>query len=229
MRSLYGRGRRKRSGQHVDRRVAATLTGGAGGGWVGPDNRLEGNQDDGNPDGFAPTLSRRRTPPGRAPSCSSSLAVTSALGVVLIALWPEPAGDGFYSTARSRRSGTGGSPGTLLAAGLVIDIPAQAVAAMLVARHRGATWATAGGLIMVVGAALQATAIAGWTALYYYATGPGLDGVRGHRLPGPGGLGSRLFAVALPGARWYDRHGRRRPSGCGGRGPSRAGCRSFRC
>ena len=129
------------------------------------------------------------------------LAVTSAMGVVLMALWPEPAAEGFYSYGEiAPIRDRWWLVGTLLAAGFVINVPAQAVAAMLVARHRGATWATAGGLAMVVGAALQATAIAGWTTLYYYATGPGLDASAATAFLDRVGSDSRLFAVALPGA-----------------------------
>jgi hypothetical protein len=129
------------------------------------------------------------------------LAVTSALGAVLMALWPEPSGNDFYSYGEiAPIRDRWWVVGTLMAAGFAINIPAQAVAAMAVARQRGATWATVGAVTMVVGAALQATAIAGWTTLYYYATGPGLDASAATAFLDSVGSDSRLFAVALPAA-----------------------------
>jgi hypothetical protein len=129
------------------------------------------------------------------------LAVTSALALLLMALWPAVPADRFYSYA-------GIAPirdrfwlvSTLLAIGLVINVPAQALAAMAVARVRGAATATAGALLMVVGAAMQAAGIAGWAMLYWFTTGPDLDPAVAAPFLDRLGDDTSLFRVAMPGA-----------------------------
>jgi hypothetical protein len=104
-----------------------------------------------------------------------TLAVTSVLGLALTVLWPEPSGEwyayGDVAPIRDRFFAVL----TVLTVVFLLGVPAQALAAMLVTRGRGAGWATAGGAVLILGAAMQATGPAGWAMLYYYAGGPALD------------------------------------------------------
>jgi hypothetical protein len=103
---------------------------------------------------------------------------------------------------------------------LIIGACAAALASLLLARERGARWATAGASLVWLGAALYGVGIGGWAALYYFGTDPrALSPAAGARLfhsfnhdgahmlavPFGGALivaiGSLLIAVALLRAR----------------------------
>lgn len=90
---------------------------------------------------------------------------------------------------------------TLLAALLPLNVGAQAVATMALVRRRGSSWATWGGAVMVVGAALQAIGITFLAGAYYFATDPAvahtaasdvLRAISAHQ--------GRLYATLVPGA-----------------------------
>jgi hypothetical protein len=113
---------------------------------------------------------------------------------------------------------------TLAAVQLIVGACAAALAAWLLARARGARWATVGGSLVWLGAAIYGAGVAGWAAIYYFATDPAaldpatagrlVDHVNddtGRMLAVPIGgalliaLGSLLIAVALWRARTVPR------------------------
>jgi hypothetical protein len=55
---------------------------------------------------------------------------------------------------------------------LVVGASAAALAALLLARERGARWATVGGSLVWLGAAIYGVGIGGWATLYWFATDP---------------------------------------------------------
>jgi hypothetical protein len=59
---------------------------------------------------------------------------------------------------------------------LVVGACAAALAAMFLARDRGARWATAGGGLVWLGAAIYGVGIGGWATIYYFGTDPSVLG-----------------------------------------------------
>lgn len=55
---------------------------------------------------------------------------------------------------------------------LIVGACAAALAAWLLARERGARWATMGGSLVWLGAAFYGVGIGGWATLYWFATDP---------------------------------------------------------
>jgi hypothetical protein len=96
------------------------------------------------------------------------LVATSLLAIVGSLLWPEPAVGDWYSYSdiapiRERWWAVL----TALSVGLVLNVPAQALAALILTPHRGAMWTTAGASIMWVGTGLYAVGGGGWAAVYF--------------------------------------------------------------
>lgn len=85
---------------------------------------------------------------------------------------------------------------------LVVGACAAALAAMFLARERGARWATVGGSLVWLGAAAYGVGIGGWATLYYFATDPAvLDGATATRLVDHANDDTaRLLAVPIGGA-----------------------------
>ena len=129
------------------------------------------------------------------------LVATSLLAIVGSLLWPEPAVGDWYSYSdiapiRERWWAVL----TALSVGLVLNVPAQAIAALILTPDRGAMWTTAGASIMWVGTGLYAVGGGGWAAVYFFGTHPVLDVASGTRLLDQVAEDPRLFAAALPGA-----------------------------
>jgi Domain of unknown function (DUF4386) len=85
---------------------------------------------------------------------------------------------------------------------LVVGACAAALAAMFLARDRGARWATVGGSLVWLGAAVYGVGIGGWATLYYFGTDPAvLDGATATRLIEHANDDTvRLLAVPIGGA-----------------------------
>ena len=104
------------------------------------------------------------------------LVVTSVIALVGGIAWPAPKSGDWYGYAdvapiRDRWW----IVLTLVAANAVLNQPIQALAAVTLCRRRGSTLALTGATLMWIGTALQAVAVAGWAATYYFATDPALN------------------------------------------------------
>src|SRR5262245_53747165 len=107
---------------------------------------------------------------------------------------------------------------------LIVGACAAALAGWILAPDRGARWATVGGGVIWLGAAIYGVGVAGWAAIYYYGTDPAVldpatatrlldhandDAARMLAVPFGGALliavGSLLLAVALWRARTVPR------------------------
>lgn len=129
------------------------------------------------------------------------LVVTSLLAIVGSLLWPEPAAGNWYTyqdIAPIRERWWNVLTG--LSVGLVLNVPAQALAALILTPDRGAMWTTAGASLMWLGTGLYAVGVGGWASVYFFGTHPALDVANGTRLLDQVADDPRLFAVALPGA-----------------------------
>jgi hypothetical protein len=148
----------------------------------------------------APTVAVEPTRRARLLIVAALLVLTSVFVVVGSLLWTVPAGDWYvYSDVAPVRASFWLDL-TLLGATIALAVPLQAVAAMSLARGRGATWVTIGAFIAWIGSALLAVTLGGWATTYYVATDPGLD-------PGAAGAlldrfadDSHLFGVGEPGS-----------------------------
>lgn len=142
------------------------------------------------------TIARRR-----AALLAVVLLVTSLVAVVGGLFWPE-AGDGDWygyddiAPLRDRWWGVL----TLMSASLVLNVPAQALAAVMLTTGRGAAWTTVGAAAMWLGTGLYAVGVAGWAATYYFVTDPAFDADRGAALLERVEDDPRLFAAAIAGA-----------------------------
>lgn len=131
------------------------------------------------------------------------LGLTSVAAVVGGAFWPEAEGGGetySYADIAPHRDLwwclLGG-----LAVAAVLGVPLQAIATMHLVRSRGSVWATAGGCLMWLGVAMQATGVAGWASAYYYPTDPSLDrSIGGAVIEAANNDQAHLFALLIPGA-----------------------------
>lgn len=132
-----------------------------------------------------------------------TLAVTAVLATVGGLFWPEPAGGGetysYADIADQRTLWWGLLMG--LAAMAVVNVPMQALAVMVLVRRRGSRLATTGGVLMWVGAGLQVVGVAGWAAVYFFATDPSVDATAGSAVieAANSDLG-HLFGLMIPGA-----------------------------
>jgi hypothetical protein len=110
--------------------------------------------------------------PGRVKVLATVLVVTALPASFLGLLWQGPEEtNGLYTFAeispdRDLWWGLVTAVGVLLA----ISVPIQALLTMLLATGRGSSWTTVGGVLMWVGAGLQAAGLGGWAAAYYFAT-----------------------------------------------------------
>ena len=130
-----------------------------------------------------------------------TIAVAGLVALVGGVLWPEPASGDWYTYAdiapiRDRWW----TVLTVLAVSAAVAVPLQALAAMALVRQRGSGWATWGGAAMFLGTGLQVTGVAGWAALYYFATDPSGDPAAVASLLDTVGDDLRLIAVAAGGA-----------------------------
>jgi uncharacterized protein DUF4386 len=102
------------------------------------------------------------------------LAITSVIAIPGGLLWPEPSGGGEAYTFADIQPLRDRWWVLLvfLGANLILNVPAQALATVVLVRRRGAAWATTGGAVMWVGTALYAVGVGGWAAAYYFATDP---------------------------------------------------------
>ncbi|MEV8375287.1 hypothetical protein AB0P21_21310 [Kribbella sp. NPDC056861] len=128
-----------------------------------------------------------------------ALAVTGVAAVPGGLLWPQPAAGGetyAYADIQPHRALWWGLL-TALAVNLIVNVPAQALLTVLLVRARGAAWATVGGIIMWIGAALYAVGAAGWAAAYYFATAAGVDPSVIERVNDDS---AHVFGVMIPGA-----------------------------
>jgi len=62
---------------------------------------------------------------------------------------------------------------------LAISVPIQALLTMLLTTARGSTWATVGGVLMWIGAGLQAAGLGGWASAYFFPTDPDVGSAAG--------------------------------------------------
>ena len=129
------------------------------------------------------------------------LVATSLMAVVGSLLWPEPAvGDWYTYRDIAPIRERWWTLLTALSVGLVLNVLAQALAALILTPDRGAMWTTAGAGIMWLGTGLYAVGVGGWAAIYFFGTHPALDVESGTRLLDQVANDARLFAVAIPGA-----------------------------
>lgn len=140
---------------------------------------------------------------GRVGLLALALTVTSIAALPGSYLWPEPAAGGetyTYADIAPIRDLWWGLL-AFLSAALILNVPFQAMATMILVRRRGAAWATVGGAVMWLGTALYSVGVAGWAAAYYFATDPTLDSAVGttlmERISADTG---HLFGVMMPGA-----------------------------
>lgn len=130
-----------------------------------------------------------------------ALLLSAALAAAGGLIWPEPAqGDWYTWSDLAPIRDWWFLLLTTLASGLVINVPAQALAAVLLSPRRGAGWSTAGALLMWVGTAVYAVGAAGWAFAYYVATDPELGQPAATALVERVGEDPRTFALAIPGA-----------------------------
>ena len=137
----------------------------------------------------------------RAALLAVVLLVTSLVAVVGGLFWPEGTNGDWYgyddiAPVRDRWWALL----TLMSVSLVLNVPAQALAALLLTDGRGATWTTVGAAAMWLGTGLYAVGVAGWAATYYFVTDPTLDAGSGAALLRRVEDDPRLFAAAIAGA-----------------------------
>jgi hypothetical protein len=109
------------------------------------------------------------------------LAITSVIALPGGVLWPEPAGGGetFAFTDIQPLRDRWWVLLVFLSANLILNVPAQALATVILVRRRGAAWASVGGAVMWIGTALYAVGVGGWAAAYYFATDPAVGQAAG--------------------------------------------------
>ena len=144
----------------------------------------------------SPTIAERR-----AALLAVVLLLTSLVAVVGGLFWPEAGSGDWYgyddiAPVRDRWWGLL----TLMSASLVLNVPAQALAAVMLTDGRGAAWTTVGAAVMWLGTGLYAVGVAGWAATYYFLTDPTFDADRGAALLERVEDDPRLFAAAVAGA-----------------------------
>lgn len=131
------------------------------------------------------------------------LVVTSLLSIPAGLLFPAPAVDGntyAYTDIEPIRELWWGLL-MFLSSALILNVAAQAIVTMVLVRHRGATWVTVGGVVMIVGATLQAVGVAAWAATYYFPTDSSLDPAVGKAaFDAANNDAAHMFGVMIPGA-----------------------------
>jgi hypothetical protein len=157
-------------------RVPATLTGPVRGDWLKAYLDRKGTttmatQTAAASADLAPATSVNRV---RLGLLTGTLAVTSVLGVIGTVLWPAASGDFFVYDDVAPIRGRFFAVLSAMAVLYLLNVPLQGLAGMALVRRRGSAWATTGAALLWLGAAVQATGIAGWAMLYYFTTGPSL-------------------------------------------------------
>ncbi len=131
------------------------------------------------------------------------LGVTAVAAIPAGVLWPEGTGDGqtyLYADIAPIRNLWWGLL-MFLSVLQVLNVPAQALATILLVRGRGATWATIGGCLMWLGSGLQAAGIAAMASTYFFPTDPDLDhNVSATMISQINHDSTHVFAVIIPGA-----------------------------
>jgi hypothetical protein len=131
------------------------------------------------------------------------LGVTAVAAVPLGILWPEPASGGdvyLYSDMVGQRDLWWGVL-VALSAMLVVNVPLQALATMILVQRRGSRWATVGAAMMWLGAGLQAVGAAGWATAYFFPTDQSVGEAAGTMVVNAVNDDIvRIFALLLPGA-----------------------------
>jgi hypothetical protein len=163
------------------------------------------------------------TPPGRLALLFTAILVTSvtAVGLSVASLVKPigPGGDtlpGFADVSPLRGYAWGFF--TFAGVQMVLGVCAAALAVWILTPARGARWATVGGGIIWLGAAVYAVGIGGWAAVYYFGSDPRLgragvdlihrfnhDGVHMMVVPIGGALLVALGGLALAVALWRAR------------------------
>lgn len=117
-----------------------------------------------------PELRVRRTLLFLTIACTMTIAVGLS-----IASYVRPAGDGgelpSYNTIEPMREFLW-SFFIVAAVNLIIGVCAVAIAGWILTAERGAHWATVGGAVVWLGAALYGVGTGGWAAAYYFSTEP---------------------------------------------------------
>ena len=104
------------------------------------------------------------------------LALTSLVAIPGSLLYPEPAtGDAYTLSDLRPIRDFWWAWNTILSINGVLNIPALAVAGVLLAPRRGGQWALVGAVMMWFGTALYAVGISGMATAFYVATDPVLD------------------------------------------------------
>lgn len=130
---------------------------------------------------------------------TGTLAVTSVLGVIGTVLWPTGSGDFYTYDDVAPVRGRFFAVISVMAVLFLLNVPLQGLTGLAIVRRRGSAWATAGAALLWLGAAVQATGIAGWAMLYFFATGPSLNASAGRPFLDAIDTDSRIFAFALIG------------------------------
>ena len=131
------------------------------------------------------------------------LAVTAVAVVPAGMLWPEPStGDETYAYVDIepvRQLWWGLLLG--LATVAAISVITQAIATMVLVRHRGSSWATWGAALMWLGIVMQSVGAAFMAGAYYFPTSPDVDRSAGTAvITGIAEDQAHLFAVLIAGA-----------------------------
>lgn len=138
---------------------------------------------------------------GRLAVLAVVLGATSVAAVAGGLLWPDPSAGGetySYADIVVRRDLWWGLL-TGLAAMQVLNIPLQALAAMVLVRRRGSAWVTWGAALLWIGTGLQGAGGAGWAAAYFFPTDPSVGAAAGEAVVRAANDSAQLFAFLIPG------------------------------
>lgn len=112
--------------------------------------------------------------PGRVKVLATLLVLTALPASFLGVLWKGPEEtNGLYTFAEiSPDRDLWWALVTAVGVLLAISVPIQALLTMLLTTARGSTWSTVGGVLMWIGAGLQAAGLGGWASAYFFPTDP---------------------------------------------------------
>jgi Domain of unknown function (DUF4386) len=145
------------------------------------------------------------TPPGRLALLFTAILVTGitavALSVVSLVKPIGPGGDalpGYAALAPLRGYAWGFF--TFAGVQMVVGVCAAALATWILTPARGARWATVGGGVVWLGAAVYAVGIGGWAAVYYFGSDPRLGRAGAGLIDRFNHDGAHMLAVPIGGA-----------------------------